>query len=149
MPLHISTFSWLTRGGKFYNFSFCFLPLHPTYNNPVTFILEQTRCSVRKPRNESFSSHFTWTFHSMYIQIHNFIFGLLSIIRCINMYPRLLLLFHFFEAAGETFVEAFFFCTEAKSCQQSAKACLMASSWLQMPTFLNSTQHQKTERTIN
>lgn len=64
-------------------------------------------------------------------------------------FPMLLLLFHFSVAAGETFVEAFFFCTEAKSCQQSAKACLMSSSWLQMPTFLNSTQHQKTERTIN
>lgn len=66
----------------------------------------------------------------------------------LTCFPRLPVLFHFSVAAGETFVKAFFF-IEAKSCQQSAKACLMASSWLQMPTFLNSTQHQKTERTIN
>lgn len=69
-----------------------------------------------------------------------------EVLTCFPRLPSTLSLF--FVAAGETFVEAFF-CTEAKSCQQSAKACLMASSWLQMPTFLNSTQHQKTERTIN
>lgn len=134
---------------NFYSFSFCFLPLHPTYNNPVTFILKQTCCSVRKPRNESLSSHFTWTFHSTYIQIHNFIFCLLCIIWCINMLSYAPSTLSLFCSCWRDFCRRFFFCTEAKSCQQSAKACLMASSWLQMPTFLNSTQHQKTERTIN
>lgn len=83
--------------------------------------------------------------------IHNFIFYHLYVLPVIlTCFPSLLFLFHCSVAAGETFVEAFFFfCTEAKPCQQSAKACLMASSWLQMPTILNSTQHQKTERTVN